>query len=89
MEAAANAIRLPIPNSQSADFDRESTRAAAVAGFFALSLVGSPDTITSRLVALSAAGVDGIALSWLDYEHSIDQYRTTLHPVLAEAGLRT
>jgi dimethylsulfone monooxygenase len=74
-EAAANAVRLLIPNSQSADFDHDSMRAAAVAGFFALPLVGSPDTIAARLVALSEAG--------------IDQYRTTLHPVLREAGLRT
>jgi alkanesulfonate monooxygenase SsuD/methylene tetrahydromethanopterin reductase-like flavin-dependent oxidoreductase (luciferase family) len=89
MEAAANAIRLLIPHSQSADFDHESMRAAAVAGFFALPLVGSPETITRQMLALSEAGVDGIALSWLDYEHGIDQYRTTLHPLLREAALRT
>jgi alkanesulfonate monooxygenase SsuD/methylene tetrahydromethanopterin reductase-like flavin-dependent oxidoreductase (luciferase family) len=88
MEAAANAIRLLIPNSQSADFDHESMRAAAVAGFFALPLVGSPETVAGQMLELAEAGVDGIALSWLDYEHGIAQYADTLLPVLREAGLR-
>jgi len=88
-EAAANAIRLLIPNSASADFDQESMRAAAIAGFFALPLVGSPQTITEQLQELSAAGVAGVALSWLDYEAGIAQYDAVLRPVLEEAGLRT
>ncbi len=87
-EAARNAIRLLIPNSASADFDHEYMQAAAIAGFFALPLVGSPQTIVERLAALSAAGVSGVAVSWLDYEAGIDQYSTLLAPVLAEAGLR-
>jgi alkanesulfonate monooxygenase SsuD/methylene tetrahydromethanopterin reductase-like flavin-dependent oxidoreductase (luciferase family) len=88
-EAARNAIRLLIPNSGSADFDQASMEAAAIAGFFALPLVGSPDTITRRLLGLADAGVDGLALSWLDYEAGIAQYREQLLPVLEEAGLRT
>jgi alkanesulfonate monooxygenase SsuD/methylene tetrahydromethanopterin reductase-like flavin-dependent oxidoreductase (luciferase family) len=89
MAAAANAIRLLIPNSQSADFDHESMQAAAVAGFFALPLVGSPETVVRQMQDLSEAGVDGIALSWLDYEHGIAQYADVLRPALEEAGLRS
>ncbi len=87
-EAAANAIRLLIPNSQSADFDAEGMAASAIAGFFALPLVGSPQTVVADMVRLAEAGIDGLALSWLDYEAGIEQYRTTLHPLLVETGLR-
>jgi alkanesulfonate monooxygenase SsuD/methylene tetrahydromethanopterin reductase-like flavin-dependent oxidoreductase (luciferase family) len=69
------------------DWDPQAT-AAAIAGFFALPLVGSPATVVDGMVALSAAGVDGLALSWLDYPAGLRQYRDELLPRLARAGLR-
>ncbi len=47
-DAAANAIRLLIPNSGSADFDADGMAAAAIAGFFALPLVGTPTPSSRR-----------------------------------------
>jgi alkanesulfonate monooxygenase SsuD/methylene tetrahydromethanopterin reductase-like flavin-dependent oxidoreductase (luciferase family) len=87
-EAARNAVRLLIPNSQSADFDQQGMAASAIAGFFALPLVGSPATIAEKMAEMSAAGLDGLALSWLDYTAGIEQYRDQLLPLLVQAGVR-
>lgn len=87
-DAAANAIRLLIPNSGSADFDTDGMAAAAIAGFFALPLVGTPDSVVAQMSELADAGLDGLALSWLDYQAGIDQYARDLRPRLIEAGLR-
>ncbi|MFI0406706.1 LLM class flavin-dependent oxidoreductase [Actinomadura sp. 3N508] len=87
-DAAANAIRLLIPNSASGDFDAAGMAAAAIAGFFALPLVGTPDSVVEQMAGLADAGLDGLALSWLDYESGIDQYARELRPRLVEAGLR-
>ncbi|WP_433136235.1 LLM class flavin-dependent oxidoreductase [Actinomadura nitritigenes] len=87
-DAAANAIRLLIPNSGSADFDAEGMAASAIAGFFALPLVGTPDSVVEQMIELAGAGLDGLALSWLDYQAGIDQYARELRPRLIEAGLR-
>lgn len=86
-DAARNAIRLLIPNSQSAEFDHGMS-ASAIAGFFALPLIGSPETVVAQMAELSAAGVDGLAVSWLDYTAGLEQYRDQLLPLLVQAGLR-
>ncbi|MBO2463974.1 LLM class flavin-dependent oxidoreductase [Actinomadura violacea] len=87
-DAAANAIRLLIPNSGSADFDADGMAASAIAGFFALPLVGTPDSVVAQMAELADAGLDGLALSWLDYRTGIDRYARELRPRLVEAGLR-
>lgn len=86
--AAENALRLLIPNSRSADFDTEGMAAAAIAGFFAMPLVGSPETVVEGMLELADAGIDGLALSWLDYEAGLAQYDAVLRPLLERAGLR-
>lgn len=87
-EAADNAVRMLIPNSQSADFDREGMAASAIAGFFALPLIGTPEQVVSQALELSDAGVDGLAVSWLDYATGIAQYDEVLAPLMVQAGLR-
>ncbi len=86
--AADNALRLLIPNSQSAQFDRKGMGAAAIAGFFALPVIGTPDQIVEQLVEMADAGMDGLAMSWLDYEDGLRTYDEQLRPLLVRAGLR-
>lgn len=85
-EAAERAIKLLIGSSRSGDF--EGLLNAAIAGFFALPLVGSPETVVTQMAELAEAGVDGLALSWLDYDAGLAQYADTLRPLLVETGLR-
>jgi alkanesulfonate monooxygenase SsuD/methylene tetrahydromethanopterin reductase-like flavin-dependent oxidoreductase (luciferase family) len=54
-----------------------------------LPLVGTPDKIVDDMVELHRAGIDGLAVSWIDYEEGVIQYREQLLPRLKEAGLRT
>ena len=87
-EAASTAIRLLIPNSGSGAFDADGMAASAIAGFFALPLVGSPQTVAGQMAQLADAGLDGLALSWLDYGAGIAQYGEAIRPLLIDAGLR-
>ena len=87
-EAAANAIDQLIPGSRSADWER-SMGPQAIFGFFAHPLVGTPEQVVEGIGTMAAAGLDGMAVSWIDYEEGIQQYDEELRPLLAEAGLRT
>jgi FMNH2-dependent dimethyl sulfone monooxygenase len=59
-----------------------------VAGFWALPLVGTPDRICDTILELHAAGMDGIALSWPDFDEGLQQLEEAILPRLVEAGLR-
>jgi FMNH2-dependent dimethyl sulfone monooxygenase len=58
---------------------------AAGGGF---SLVGTPDSVTERLMQLSNAGLDGILLTALEPERMLDQWGREMMPRLEAAGLR-
>ena len=88
-EAADTALRLLIPNSQSADFDRDGMAAKAIAGFFALPLVGTPEQVVAGMQEMADAGLDGMAVSWFDYEEGVAQFADALQPLMVSAGLRT
>ena len=51
-------------------------------------LVGTPDQIVSRLQTLSAAGIDGVLLAWVDYEDGLARWQEDVAPRLVQAGLR-
>jgi dimethylsulfone monooxygenase len=40
------------------------------------------------MLAMSAVGLDGCTLSWVDYELGISQYAEQIHPLLVQTGLR-
>jgi dimethylsulfone monooxygenase len=88
---ARNVVRINVPNSQSADWETlEMQRIVEgmVAGFWALPLVGTPDRICRTILDLHAAGMDGLALSWPDFDEGLGQLEETILPRLVEAGLR-
>jgi dimethylsulfone monooxygenase len=88
---ARNVVRINIPNSQSADWETiEMQRIVEgmVAGFWALPLVGTPERIVDTIAGLHAAGLDGVALSWPDFDEGLQQLEDELLPRLVEAGLR-
>jgi hypothetical protein len=37
---------------------------------------------------VSDAGIDGLAISWVDYDQGVAQYRDKLLPRMIQAGLR-
>lgn len=58
------------------------------AGFIGYPLVGDADHIAGLFAGLSAAGVDGFLLTWLDYEGGLDRFGREVLPRLEKAGLR-
>jgi alkanesulfonate monooxygenase SsuD/methylene tetrahydromethanopterin reductase-like flavin-dependent oxidoreductase (luciferase family) len=51
-------------------------------------LIGTPEQIVDRLLHLSAMGVDGVVLSWVNYETELAQWIRDVLPVMEQAGLR-
>lgn len=58
------------------------------AGHGGYPLVGTPESVAADLVRLSAMGVDGVLLSWLDYLEEGAQWVEEVMPLLVSAGLR-
>jgi alkanesulfonate monooxygenase SsuD/methylene tetrahydromethanopterin reductase-like flavin-dependent oxidoreductase (luciferase family) len=78
-------------NSQSTDFESMDMQRALdgmIAGFWALPLVGTPEQIADKLAGLHRSGLDGIALSWPDYDQGLSQLEDEILPLLVQAGLR-
>ena len=89
--AALATTRVNMANSQSTDFDSMSMQRALdgmIAGFWALPLVGTPEQVAEKLVELHRSGLDGIALSWPDYDEGLTQLEDEILPLLVQAGLR-
>ncbi|MFC5141428.1 LLM class flavin-dependent oxidoreductase [Actinomycetospora rhizophila] len=61
-------------------------RFAAGAGGFPL--VGTAETIAERLEMLSAAGIEGALLTWVDYDAGLADFTRDVLPRLERAGLR-
>lgn len=59
--------------------------AATMAGY---PLIGSPESIATQLADLSAAGVDGVAMTWMNYETGVPQFIADVLPVLERTGVR-
>jgi alkanesulfonate monooxygenase SsuD/methylene tetrahydromethanopterin reductase-like flavin-dependent oxidoreductase (luciferase family) len=87
---AANVTGLSKLHSQSTDWtaDERKLLEGMVAGFWGIPMVGSPDQVTQKLIDLHAAGADGIAISFVNYDEGLDQMERLLLPRLIEAGVR-
>lgn len=78
-----------LPNSQSASPEQyEAMAANFIAGYSALPLVGTPEQVVEGMLRMSQAGLDGITLSWVDYESGLTQFREQILPLMVQAGLR-
>ena len=87
---AANVTGISKTHSQSTDWstDERKLLEGMVAGFWGIPMVGSPDQVTQQLLDLHAAGADGIAISFVNYDEGLDQMERLLLPRLIEAGVR-
>jgi FMNH2-dependent dimethyl sulfone monooxygenase len=58
------------------------------AGWGGYPLVGTADTIVEKIAMLSRAGLDGVALSWVDFKSGMETWNRDVMPRLEQAGLR-
>lgn len=86
MVAARNMVEALVPNSSFRILPGVLEQVCA--GFGAIPLVGTPGQVVDGFRQLAAAGLDGAAISWIDYAAGMTQYSDVLLPLLREAGLR-
>jgi FMNH2-dependent dimethyl sulfone monooxygenase len=58
------------------------------AGFNAMPFVGTAEQVAEQFVRASEGGLDGLAISWDDYDEGIAAYAGAVRPLLLQAGLR-
>ena len=59
-----------------------------IAGYGAIPLVGTKEQIVEGMKNFSDSGLDGITLSWVNYEFGLDQFELEILPLLIKANLR-
>jgi alkanesulfonate monooxygenase SsuD/methylene tetrahydromethanopterin reductase-like flavin-dependent oxidoreductase (luciferase family) len=92
VEGARNVTRMSMANSQSTDWESAELRAiieGMTAGFWAVPMVGTPDQVVQAMLDLERAGLDGIGLSFVDYDDGLRRLEDDILPRLVQAGART
>ncbi|MDB5702287.1 MAG: luciferase [Sphingomonadales bacterium] len=51
-------------------------------------LIGSPQSVANKLLALSAAGLGGVIMSYVDYFDGLGRFNRDVLPILKAAGVR-
>jgi FMNH2-dependent dimethyl sulfone monooxygenase len=51
-------------------------------------IIGTPEQIVEAFLARSRAGLDGCAVSWVNYADGLAQFREQILPLMIQAGLR-
>ena len=59
-----------------------------IAGWSGFPLVGTPEQIVDKLLMLRRAGLDGTALSFVNYQEELPQFIRDVLPLMEQAGLR-
>ncbi|MFC4948436.1 LLM class flavin-dependent oxidoreductase [Pseudonocardia sp. GCM10023141] len=60
-----------------------------VLGYGGYPIIGTPEQVADELAGLSKAGMDGVILGFLDYEHELAQFGAQVMPLLVQAGVRS
>lgn len=67
----------------------EAMRLRFAAGVGGYPLVGTADRVADRLELLSDSGIDGVLMTWVDYDDGIARFTRDVLPLLEKAGLRS
>jgi dimethylsulfone monooxygenase len=89
-EGAENVTGISKQHSQSTDWSLEERTLleGMIGGFWGIPMVGTAAQVGRQILDLHAAGADGIALSFVDYDDGLARLETQLLPLLVEAGVR-
>ncbi len=90
-DAAKVTIGKLMAHSQTVDYESSEIRRlmeGVIRAFFAHPLTGSPETIVAQIKEMADAGLEGMAITWNDYDLGLEQYERMLHPLMVQAGLR-
>jgi FMNH2-dependent dimethyl sulfone monooxygenase len=89
-EAMANVQRVQrMDNPDLPEEQLRIIRKRLMTGFGGHPLIGTAEQITDTLCQLSSTGIDGIVISWVNYQDELRQWIAEVMPLLRQAGLRT
>jgi dimethylsulfone monooxygenase len=87
-QAVANNIEWAMGGTQMPeDHRRALAKSMAITGG-SYPLIGSAGSVADQIEQLSAAGVDGLCLTWMNYEDGLDQFSDNVLPLLRQRGVR-
>jgi FMNH2-dependent dimethyl sulfone monooxygenase len=82
-------LALSMGNAQTVPADvLAAMRTRLAGGHGGLPLIGTPETVAAQIATLADAGLDGIALSFVDYLAELPLFAAEVLPRLEEAGVR-
>ncbi len=90
-EAARTTVAKLMAHSQTVDYESEEIKAlmeGAIRAFFAHPLTGTPEQIASAIAEMAGAGLEGMAITFNDYDDGLERYERQILPLLVDAGLR-
>jgi len=70
------------------DKEFRTRKARLMTGYGSYPLIGTPEQIAGKLIQLSADGLDGLVVSWVNYQHELRQFIGEILPLLEQAGIR-
>lgn len=86
-EGARNLVRGMLPNVENAVGD-DAMVASLIAGYGGFPLIGTPDQVVAGMKDLSDAGLDGVTVSFVDYQDGLSRMERDILPRMQAAGLR-
>jgi alkanesulfonate monooxygenase SsuD/methylene tetrahydromethanopterin reductase-like flavin-dependent oxidoreductase (luciferase family) len=88
-EAMANLVRIQrMDNPNVSQEVRREQMARLMTGWGGHPLIGTPEQVAEELIRLSRAGMDGIVISWVNYQEELRQFVDQVMPLLVQAGVR-
>lgn len=90
-EAAQSTVAKLMQHSQTVDYESAKMRGlmeGAIRAFFAHPLTGTPEQIASAIAEMADAGLEGMAITFNDYDDGLERYERQILPLLIEKGLR-
>ena len=88
-EATHNIMRTLGVESGSFDSQIKQFAERFIAGWGGYPMVGTPEQVVEEMLKLSRIGIEGVILSWLDYNQEIQYFGEKILPLMRQAGLRT
>ena len=90
-DAAKTTVAKLMAHSQTVDYESAEVKElmeGAIRAFFAHPLTGTPEQIAVAIAEMAAAGLEGMAITFNDYDDGLARYRRQILPLLVDAGLR-
>ncbi len=86
--AVENAINWTMGGAHIADGQRQQLARSVASTMAGYPLIGTPEHIAEQIGELAAAGIDGLALTWMNYEEGLNQFIAEILPLLQREGIR-